>query len=372
MANVTRRNFLQAAAVAGGMVGLAGCNAGTGTTGSAADPLATPAADKYPIDPDGEKVEAKWSSETSRKDKWTRVTNPDGGATLGVMDTAKIIQVDGYAFKDMNGNGKLDLWEDWRQSPEDRAKALAESMSAEEILPLMWHNGCNSTTAPLSDDDAASLKAGMRAGVSRAQAAPDNYVEAINWINAVQEECEKSAYGIPYLNSTDQYQNFDIPDNDGLVASMDMDIIRRAAKVQAKVWRATGVRCLLGPQIDISTNPTYCRYSGSASEDPALNRDFARAFITGLHPWHGQALLRRRRRGGRPQRPLRRWQVQRLPGRQLQGAPHPVLGRRPQPGLQDGCLRLDHAQLRHRLRREPQVRRQRGRRLLRDAYELPA
>ena len=148
-------------------------------------PLAAPAADKYPIDPDGEKVEAKWSSETSRKDKWTRVTNPDGGAELGVMDTAKIIQVDDYAFKDLNGNGKLDLYEDWRQSPEDRAKALAESMSAEEILPLMWHNGCNSTTAPLADDDAASLQAGMRAGVSRAQAAPDNYVEAINWINAV-------------------------------------------------------------------------------------------------------------------------------------------------------------------------------------------
>ena len=68
---------------------------------------------------------------------------------------------------------------------------------------------------------------------------------------------------------------------------MDMDIIRRAAKVQAKVWRATGVRCLLGPQIDISTNPTYCRYSGSASEDPALNRDFARAFITGLQSTFG-------------------------------------------------------------------------------------
>ena len=54
MANVTRRNFLQAAAVAGGMVGLAGRNAGTGTNGSAAYPLAAPAADKYPIDPDGE------------------------------------------------------------------------------------------------------------------------------------------------------------------------------------------------------------------------------------------------------------------------------------------------------------------------------
>ena len=288
MANVSRRNFLQASAAAAGiagMAGLAGCS-GSGT-GSTTDPLAAPAADKYPIDPDASDVAAKYSTETSRKDKWTRVTNPDGGAELGVMDTAKIIQVDGYAFKDLNGNGKLDLYEDWRQSPEDRARALAESMSAEEILPLMWHNGCNSTWAPLNDDDKASLQAGMRAGVSRAQAAPDNYVEAINWINAVQEECEKSAYGIPYLNSTDQYQNFDIPDNDGIVASMDMDLIRRAGNVQAKTWRATGVRCLLGPQIDISTNPTYCRYSGSASEDPALNRDFAKAFITGMQSTFG-------------------------------------------------------------------------------------
>lgn len=283
MANVTRRSFVAGGAVAAGLIGLSGCS--TGSQGS--DPLAAPASDKYPIDPDGDGVEAKWSSEPSRKDKWTRVTNSDGGAELGVMDTAKIIQVNGYAFRDMNGNGKLDLWEDWRQPAEDRARALAETLSADEILPLMWHNGCNSTTAPLSDDDAASLKAGMRAGVSRAQAAPDNYVEAINWINAVQEECEKSALGIPYLNSTDQYQNYDIPDNDGLVASMDMDLIRRAAKVQAKTWRATGVRCLLGPQIDISTNPTYCRYSGSASEDPALNRDFARAFITGLQSTFG-------------------------------------------------------------------------------------
>ena len=288
MANVSRRNFLQASAAIAGLAGvasLAGCSGATGEASS--DKLAAPAADKYPIDPDGEKVEAKWTSETSRKDRWTRVTNPDGGAELGVMDTAKIIQVDGYAFKDLNGNGKLDLYEDWRQSPEDRARALAESMSAEEILPLMWHNGCNSTSAPLNDDDKASLQAGMRAGVSRAQAAPDNYVEAINWINAVQEECEKSAYGIPYLNSTDQYQNFDIPDNDGIVASMDMDLIRRAGNVQAKTWRATGVRCLLGPQIDISTNPTYCRYSGSASEDPALNRDFAKAFITGMQSTFG-------------------------------------------------------------------------------------
>ena len=285
MSNVSRRSFLAASAVSAGLLGLAGCEASsTGETAGEAtgDALAAPAADSYPIDPDAEGVEAKWSSEEVR-DGWTHYTNPDGGAELGVMDTAKVIQVDGYAFKDMNGNGKLDLYEDWRQSDEDRASALANELTAEEILPLMWNNGFTSTAAPLDDDSVELLNQGMRAGVSRAQASPDNYAGAISWINAVQEWCEANdPHGIPYLNDTDQYQNFSIPDNDGLAASMDMDLIRRAAALQGRTWRATGVRCLLGPQIDIGTNPTWCRYNGSVSEDPALNRDFAKAFISGI------------------------------------------------------------------------------------------
>ena len=94
MKNVTRRGFLAGSALTAGLVGLAGCNAG----GAASDPLAAPAADKYPIEPDKDDVKAKWASEEVR-DGWTKVTNEDGGAVLGVMDAAKIIQVDGYAFK---------------------------------------------------------------------------------------------------------------------------------------------------------------------------------------------------------------------------------------------------------------------------------
>ena len=141
MANVSRRNFLQASAAIAGLAGvasLAGCSGATGEASS--DKLAAPAADKYPIDPDGEKVEAKWTSETSRKDRWTRVTNPDGGAELGVMDTAKIIQVDGYAFKDLNGNGKLDLYEDWRQRPR-RVHERRGDLAAHVAQRLQLHFG---------------------------------------------------------------------------------------------------------------------------------------------------------------------------------------------------------------------------------------
>ena len=55
MKNVTRRGFLAGSALTAGLVGLAGCNAG----GAASDPLAAPAADKYPIEPDKDDVKAK-------------------------------------------------------------------------------------------------------------------------------------------------------------------------------------------------------------------------------------------------------------------------------------------------------------------------
>ena len=54
MSNISRRNFLAASAVTAGLVGLAGCDNGAGTSPSGDDALAAPAADAYPIDPDGE------------------------------------------------------------------------------------------------------------------------------------------------------------------------------------------------------------------------------------------------------------------------------------------------------------------------------
>lgn len=285
--SITRRNFLAASAVTAGLMGIAGCS-GSGTSN---DATAAPAADSYPIDPDGDDVEAKWSSETLR-DGWTRVTQ-EGGAELGVMDTAKIIQVDGFAFKDLNGNGKLDLWEDWRQSADDRSAALAAELPAEECIKLMWHGGDTSMGGgPGAESDAETekydlVKAGSRAGVSRLSSDIDSYATDIAWINEVQEVCEQSEWGIPYLNSTDQYQLYGIPDNLALAVAMDKDVWRKSGMWLARAWHATGVRCLLGPQIDVYSQPLGCRFSGSLGEDPAVNRDFAAAFSGGLQSTWG-------------------------------------------------------------------------------------
>ena len=44
----------------------------------------------------------------------------------------KIIEVDGLQFKDLNNDGKLDPYEDWRLSPKERAENLVSSVFINE------------------------------------------------------------------------------------------------------------------------------------------------------------------------------------------------------------------------------------------------
>ncbi|GMA34778.1 hypothetical protein [Demequina litorisediminis] len=71
------------------------------------------------------------------------VTNPGEGPELSYSAEGGVTlleeEIDGatYAFKDMNGNGELDTWEDWREDSEVRAADLASQMSIEQVAGLM-------------------------------------------------------------------------------------------------------------------------------------------------------------------------------------------------------------------------------------------
>ena len=70
----------------------------------------------------------KWRIE--EKDGYCLIIN-EGGVTLGIGSASKdkIIEVDGYAFKDLNRNGQLDAYEDWRLPVEKHVADLAGSLS---------------------------------------------------------------------------------------------------------------------------------------------------------------------------------------------------------------------------------------------------
>ena len=66
----------------------------------------------------------KWTE--TRTDEVAIVTNP-GGRALGYSPKSgvKLLTVNGMAFKDLNRNGQLDAYEDWRLPVDQRAKDLA-------------------------------------------------------------------------------------------------------------------------------------------------------------------------------------------------------------------------------------------------------
>jgi beta-glucosidase len=269
-------------------MGLAAC----GTTGSGAgaasadDTYAAPSADAYPIEPDPEGTEALYETKESRAGQIIYI-NPNG-VEIGVSSAAKMIQVSGLAFRDSNGSGKLDLYEDWRQTDEDRAAALAATLTAEEIIPLMWHDGFTSSAVPLDEATTTKLGQGARAGVSRANSNINSYATDIKWVNAIQQWCEENdPHGIPYMNSTDPYQLYSIPDNHALVASFDPELWKKAGRYTGRAWRACGLRVNLGPQVDIGTNVVWTRLGGSICEDPAANRDVTKYFGGGMQSTWG-------------------------------------------------------------------------------------
>lgn len=73
---------------------------------------------------------------------YTLVMN-EGGQTLGYASASgvSLIEKSGYAFKDLNKNGELDIYEDWRQPVDERAKNLVSQMSVEQMAGLMLYSG---------------------------------------------------------------------------------------------------------------------------------------------------------------------------------------------------------------------------------------
>ncbi len=252
------------------------------------DATGTPAVvdQEYPITPEElGSGEAKWSEEKTA-DGWMKVTN-DGGETLGYSPDSgvKLIQVAGFAFKDLNKNGKLDLYEDWRQEDGERAADLAERLTYQECFGLMMYSDIftmeDDGSVAYDNNQAHSIYEKMDEGVfsflSFANSYPSVTIAKMN--NNGQAYAESLKYGIP-MNVSNNPQNFGGPSNLALGATFDPKLAGEVAALRAKQYRAIGVFTELGPSIEIAAEPRWTRISGTYGEDPALSRDMANAIIS--------------------------------------------------------------------------------------------
>lgn len=257
---------------------------------------------------------------------------------LGVR-TVQILTVDDYQFKDLNKNGELDPYEDWRLSIDERIDNLVGQMTLEEKVALMFHPNIavppdgrvkydltqeerEAMVTALEEAYAGPVGPGgqlppggaMMMGQMRSTATAKEYIEEkhfrnilnngvaepklfAEWSNGMQEIAEKTRLGIPIMFSTDPRHGATLgahvsgtqyfsqwPSREGqfgIAATRDLNIVKNFGRVTAEEYRAVGLHMILGPQIDVTTEPRWSRNAGCFSESAELTAEMIEAFIDG-------------------------------------------------------------------------------------------
>ena len=204
-----------------------------------------------------------------------KVEAADGQAELETH-TKTIIEVDGLQFKDLNGNGQLDVYEDWRADIDARVEDLLSQMTLEEKLALMIH--CNTAGQytgtypatqeylyaqecpfPVPDlgrwDTASGYSCWYYINVFGISHFLDNTngtaAEQIEVHNAIQEISENTRLGIPMTFSCDRFYNgwggwTDDP-KDAFGTANDPELSEKIWAAYMKEMRAVGYHLLLQP-----------------------------------------------------------------------------------------------------------------------------
>lgn len=207
----------------------------------------------------------------------TAYTQPELGA-----DTVAILEQDGYRFKDLNKNGALDAYEDWRLSPEERAQDLLSQMTAEDKAAQMLHV----TLVTLKESWFSELDIGFALAYDYLQ---DGAKTAAERTNEVQALAESSRLGIPVIFSMDSVIGASwvdgatiLPDQLTLAASGDAAMVGKLADMQREEMKAIGVRMSLSPVADIATDPRWGRVQECFGEDVETATQMVVAAINGL------------------------------------------------------------------------------------------
>ena len=235
-----------------------------------------------------------------------------------------ILTVDGYAFKDLNRNGELDLYEDWRLTAEERAADLAAQLTIEEIAGMMLYSSHQSVpsgggmfggatyngkpyresgaqASDLSDAQKKFLiEDNLRAVLVTTVQSPG---VAAQWNNNMQALVEGIGHGVPVNTSSDPRHETSAtaeynygaggeishwPTSLGMAATFDPALVEEFGRIAAEEYRALGITTALSPQIDLATEPRWTRFYGTFGESPELDTDMARAYVDGFQTSTGK------------------------------------------------------------------------------------
>ena len=259
------------------------------------------------------------------EDRIQRLRQPGGKTLSWSADSGvKLIEKDGFFFKDLERTGELLPFEDWRLSPEERARDLASRLSREEIAGLMLYSPHQQVPPPrgscwpgtwggkaledtdlppytLSDQQIEYLEDRHVRHILVVQV--ESPATAAKWNNELQAFAEARPHGIPVNISTDprngsrptseeyRTEGSDIsrwPEGMGFAACFDPEVVRQFAHDASIEYRALGISTALGPQIDLCTEPRWLRWCDTLGMVPEDVIPLVKAYCDGMQTTEGE------------------------------------------------------------------------------------
>ena len=272
--------------------------------------------------------------------------------TLGAR-SKPTLTVQGHQYRDLNGNGKLDIYEDWHQPVSKRVDDLVAQMTLEEQAGLMLiqtlNGGCGGALQPqaaeyvhqqqmhrfilrniVNAQGTCNPDSGIRAG---SQLTPQ---QAAQFTNSVQALGEASRLGIPVLFKSNARNHFErdarsgvnnssgvmteFPKEAGIASAAlgeefrksgktsvgDMAVVKSFSHVMGAEWQAVGIRGMYGYMADLATEPRWFRVHETFTEDADLAANITKTLVENLqggplNPKSPVALTMKHFPGGGPQ-----------------------------------------------------------------------
>ena len=217
----------------------------------------------------------------------------------------EIIEADGYQFKDLNDNGVLDAYEDWRLSPQERAENLLSLMTVEQKAAQMvhltlvtqkdsWFNKNNVGFALVYEYIFEPEEEEDEEESDETQTPISSARNAAMRTNEIQELSESSELGIPVIFSMDTKAGAAfvkdatyLPDEINQGAAGDVELVTRLNEVLKEELKAVGVRMALSPDADLITDPRWGRNQECYSEDVETVETMIAAAVKALQGENG-------------------------------------------------------------------------------------
>ena len=224
-----------------------------------------------------------------------------------VKQKSKLIQNEnGFAYRDLNKSGKLDVYEDPRQPIAARVEDLLAQMTLAEKAGMLFIDGVR-----VNPDGSIEDKSDEQAFTGFGDPVKNKLIDLkmnhfnvwqipgarplATWYNNLQQLAEQSRLGIPVTLASDPRNHLGknvvsmaVEDfsqwceTTGFGAIDDPELVRQFAEIAREEYLAVGIRVALHPQIDLATEPRWPRISGTFGEDAEISARLVKAYIEGF------------------------------------------------------------------------------------------